>query len=47
MNEKGLASYFDFSTVNWPNMWAATWETIWMTVDSRSEEHTSELQSRE
>ena len=34
MNEKGLASYFDFSTVNWPNMWAATWETIWMTVVS-------------
>lgn len=34
MNEQGLASYFDFSTVNWPNMWAATWETIWMTVVS-------------
>ena len=28
----GLASYFKFQNVNWPNLGAAAWETIWMTV---------------
>ncbi len=27
-------SYFAFHTVDWNNMGAATWETIWMTVVS-------------
>lgn len=32
MANQGLASYFQFSNVNWPNVWSAAWETLWMTV---------------
>lgn len=32
MGNQGLASYFKFSNVNWPNVWTAAWETLWMTV---------------
>lgn len=32
MGDQGLASYFKFSNVNWPNVWTAAWETLWMTV---------------
>ena len=34
MNNNGLASYFQFKNVNWPNLWSAAFETIWMTVVS-------------
>lgn len=34
MDNQGLASYFQFSNVNWNDMGAATWETIWITVVS-------------
>ncbi len=34
MDSRGLASYFEFKNVNWPNLCAATWETVWMTVVS-------------
>ncbi len=34
MDKNGLASYFKFSTIDWPNMWNATWETVWMTIVS-------------
>ncbi|HIZ95629.1 MAG TPA: ABC transporter permease [Candidatus Ligilactobacillus excrementavium] len=34
MGEQGLASYFQFNNVNWPNVWTAAWETLWMTVIS-------------
>ncbi|MFC6171083.1 methionine ABC transporter permease [Loigolactobacillus jiayinensis] len=30
----GFSSYFHFSQVNWPSMWSATVETIWMTIFS-------------
>ncbi|GAB5053363.1 methionine ABC transporter permease [Pediococcus ethanolidurans] len=30
----GNTGYFEFSTVDWNQMWSATWETIWMTVVS-------------
>ncbi len=32
MSDQGLASYFQFKNVNWPNVWSAAWETLWMTV---------------
>ena len=32
MNNNGLASYFQFKNVNWPNLWS--FETIWMTIVS-------------
>ena len=32
MNNNGLASYFQFKKVNWPNLWSAAFETIWMTI---------------
>ena len=34
MNNNGLASYFQFKNVNWPNLWSAAFETIWMTIVS-------------
>ncbi|WP_338208906.1 methionine ABC transporter permease [Lactiplantibacillus paraxiangfangensis] len=34
MNSQGLSSYFQFSNVDWGNMFSATWETVWMTVGS-------------
>ena len=34
MNNTGLASYFQFKNVNWPNLWSAAFETIWMTIVS-------------
>lgn len=34
MNNNGLASYFQFRNVNWPNLWSAAFETIWMTIVS-------------
>ena len=34
MNSNGLASYFQFKNVNWPNLWSAAFETIWMTIVS-------------
>lgn len=34
MNNNGLASYFQFKNVNWPNLWSAAFETIWMTIIS-------------
>lgn len=34
MGNQGLSSYFNFSTVNWHDMYAATWQTIWMTLVS-------------
>ncbi|KRM19596.1 ABC superfamily ATP binding cassette transporter, membrane protein [Ligilactobacillus hayakitensis DSM 18933 = JCM 14209] len=34
MDNQGLASYFQFSNVNWNDMGSATWETIWITVVS-------------
>lgn len=34
MNNNGLASYFQFKNVNWPNLWPAAFETIWMTIVS-------------
>ena len=34
MNNNGLASYFQFKNVNWPNLWSAAFETIWMTIGS-------------
>lgn len=34
MNNNGLASYFQFKNVNWPNLWSAAFETIWMTTVS-------------
>ena len=34
MNNHGLASYFQFKNVNWPNLWSAAFETIWMTIVS-------------
>ena len=34
MNNNGLASYFQFKNVNWPNLWSAAIETIWMTIVS-------------
>ena len=34
MNNNGLASYFQFKNVNWPNHWSAAFETIWMTIVS-------------
>lgn len=34
MNNNGLASYFQFKKVNWPNLWSAAFETIWMTIVS-------------
>lgn len=34
MNNNGLASYFQFKNVNWPNLWSAVFETIWMTIVS-------------
>ncbi|WP_334117299.1 methionine ABC transporter permease [Ligilactobacillus sp.] len=34
MNNNGLASYFQFKNVNWPNLWSAAFETVWMTVVS-------------
>lgn len=34
MNNNGLASYFKFKNVNWPNLWSAAFETIWMTIVS-------------
>ena len=34
MNNNGLASYFQFKNVNWPNLWSAAFETNWMTVVS-------------
>ncbi|EJN55727.1 methionine ABC transporter permease [Loigolactobacillus coryniformis] len=30
----GFSSYFHFSQVDWPSMWSATIETIWMTIFS-------------
>lgn len=30
----GFSSYFHFSQVDWPSMWLATIETIWMTIFS-------------
>lgn len=30
----GFSSYFQFSQVDWPSMWSATIETIWMTIFS-------------
>ncbi|MFD1319420.1 methionine ABC transporter permease [Loigolactobacillus zhaoyuanensis] len=30
----GFSSYFHFSQVDWPSMWSATGETIWMTIFS-------------
>ncbi|WP_270351073.1 methionine ABC transporter permease [Ligilactobacillus ruminis] len=34
MNNNGLESYFQFKNVNWPNLWSAAFETIWMTIVS-------------
>ena len=34
MNNNGLASYFQFKNVNWPDLWSAAFETIWMTIVS-------------
>lgn len=34
MNNNDLASYFQFKNVNWPNLWSAAFETIWMTIVS-------------
>lgn len=34
MNNNGLASYFQFKNVNWPNLLSAAFETIWMTIVS-------------
>lgn len=34
MNNNGLASYFQFKNVNWPNLWSAAFETTWMTIVS-------------
>ncbi len=34
MNNNGLVSYFQFKNVNWPNLWSAAFETIWMTIVS-------------
>lgn len=34
MNNNGLASYFQFKNVNWPNLWSAAFETIGMTIVS-------------
>lgn len=34
MNNNGLASYFQFKNVNWPNLWSAAFETILMTIVS-------------
>ncbi|KRL00610.1 methionine ABC transporter permease [Liquorilactobacillus capillatus] len=34
MNNQGLSTYFNFSSVDWNNMWSATWETLWITVIS-------------
>lgn len=34
MNNNGLASHFQFKNVNWPNLWSAAFETIWMTIVS-------------
>lgn len=34
MNNNGLSSYFQFKNVNWPNLWSAAFETIWMTIVS-------------
>lgn len=34
MNNNGWASYFQFKNVNWPNLWSAAFETIWMTIVS-------------
>ena len=34
MNNNGLASYFQFKNVNWPNLWSAAFETIWITIVS-------------
>ena len=34
MNNNGLASYFQFKNVDWPNLWSAAFETIWMTIVS-------------
>ncbi|MBD8999565.1 MAG: ABC transporter permease [Lactobacillus ruminis] len=34
MNNNGLASYFQFKNVNWPNLWSAAFETICMTIVS-------------
>lgn len=34
MNNNGLASYFQFKNINWPNLWSAAFETIWMTIVS-------------
>ena len=32
MSNTGFASYFQFQNVDWGNIWAATLETLWMTV---------------
>lgn len=34
MVNQGLSSYFQFSRVNWNDMFSATWQTIWMTLVS-------------
>ena len=32
MGNQSLQSYFDFKTVNWHDMYTATWQTVWMTL---------------
>ena len=34
MNNNGLASYFQFKNVNWPNLWSEAFETICMRIVS-------------
>ena len=33
-NVNGFQSYFQFKQVNWPSMWQATFETVWLTIVS-------------